>query len=227
MLPTSRRRASSMPLPAEESEHLDARAAARGRRGGARVRRPRARSSTAVVETVGRGGALRADWPAGGGRARAAPGRHAGPGRPQGRQDGRHRPRRRDDGRGRDPADGDVAHRGLARRARARPAAAIAGSGLPISSAKQCGRAVVPPIAERHSFAEVMGDVEALRLPGPALMLVEPGASPGRSRCASLADVAMPPAVTRSADRGPEGGWTPQEVGPARARRAGWCRWAA
>jgi 16S rRNA (uracil1498-N3)-methyltransferase len=80
---------------------------------------------------------------------------------------------------------------------------------IAISSAKQCGRAVVPTIAERRSFAEVIGAVEARRLPGPALMLVEPGASTG---AVPLRDLAGDAPVDATVLIGPEGGWTPQEV---------------
>jgi 16S rRNA (uracil1498-N3)-methyltransferase len=80
---------------------------------------------------------------------------------------------------------------------------------IAISSAKQCGRAVVPPIAERHSFAEAIGAVEASRLPSPALMLVEPGAS---AAAVPLRDLVGEPPVAATILIGPEGGWTPQEI---------------
>ena len=46
-----------------------------------------------------------------------------------------------------------------------------------ISAAKQCGRAVVPPILEPLTFDELMRILQDRRLSGPAFMLVEPGAT--------------------------------------------------
>ena len=80
---------------------------------------------------------------------------------------------------------------------------------IAIASAKQCGRAVVPQIAERHSFADVVGAIEAQRLPSPALMLVEPGAS---AAAMPLRDLGGEPPVEATILVGPEGGWTAQEV---------------
>ena len=47
---------------------------------------------------------------------------------------------------------------------------------IAVSSAKQCGRAVVPVILEPEPFDAVARLVDERRLPGPALMLVEPNA---------------------------------------------------
>ena len=86
-----------------------------------------------------------------------------------------------------------------------------------VSSAKQCGRAVVPAILEPLSFEMLVQTIAAVRLHGPALMLVEPGASPGTI---ALGD--LDPAVPREATLviGPEGGWAAEEIHAV----AGLCR---
>ena len=84
---------------------------------------------------------------------------------------------------------------------------------IAISSAKQCGRAVVPPIADPIAFAPALGGVRAGTLPSPALMLVEPGAAAALPHGELAAD--PPPAATVFV--GPEGGWTAAEVEQARA----------
>jgi 16S rRNA (uracil1498-N3)-methyltransferase len=75
---------------------------------------------------------------------------------------------------------------------------------IAVSSAKQCGRAVVPAILEPHSFATP----SAIGLPSPVFVLVEPGVSSG----VPLGD--LDAAIPRHATLvvGPEGGWTPDEV---------------
>ena len=82
---------------------------------------------------------------------------------------------------------------------------------IAVSSAKQCGRAVVPPVLAPCPLADCLDG----RTPGPVLILVEPAAAPpGRAR--------WPPAdAPRSATLlvGPEGGWTDDEV--ARSLEAG------
>jgi 16S rRNA (uracil1498-N3)-methyltransferase len=80
---------------------------------------------------------------------------------------------------------------------------------IAVSSAKQCGRAVVPPIGERQTFDEITRDVEGLRLPSAALMLVEPGAAAG---AIPLRDLAGEPPAAATILIGPEGGWTADEV---------------
>ena len=47
---------------------------------------------------------------------------------------------------------------------------------IAVSSAKQCGRALVPVILEPEPFDAVAMLVDERQLPGPALMLVEPQA---------------------------------------------------
>ena len=80
---------------------------------------------------------------------------------------------------------------------------------IAISSAKQCGRAVVPAILEPFTF-EALIDFQLHKwLNGPSLMLVEPGASKAAVPFSEL-DVEPPSAVTVVV--GPEGGWTPEEV---------------
>jgi 16S rRNA (uracil1498-N3)-methyltransferase len=84
---------------------------------------------------------------------------------------------------------------------------------IAISSAKQCGRAVVPPIAEPQPFDAVTAAVTALTLPGPALMFVEPAASSDASlNTLPLGELDLPAPQHATAIVGPEGGWTPQEV---------------
>jgi 16S rRNA (uracil1498-N3)-methyltransferase len=76
-----------------------------------------------------------------------------------------------------------------------------------ISSAKQCGRAVVPTILEPQPFEAIAN----------ALMLVEPGAS---VKALALADLDPTPPREATLMIGPEGGWTPEEIQAA----AGSCR---
>lgn len=86
---------------------------------------------------------------------------------------------------------------------------------IAVSSAKQCGRAVVPVILEPESFGAVGTLVDERQLPGPALMLVEPNAG---------GDVVSLGELDRTAPReasvliGPEGGWTPEEIAIASER---------
>jgi 16S rRNA (uracil1498-N3)-methyltransferase len=82
-------------------------------------------------------------------------------------------------------------------------------SRVAVSSAKQCGRAVVPPVGEAISFDALVDALRQLSLPQPALMLVEPSVE---SEVLSLAD--LEPASPREATVviGPEGGWTPREI---------------
>jgi 16S rRNA (uracil1498-N3)-methyltransferase len=88
---------------------------------------------------------------------------------------------------------------------------------IAVSSAKQCGRAVVPPIAEVQPFDAVPAALIALTLPGPALMLVEPSAS---IEALPLSEIGGPAPKQTTIIVGPEGGWTEQEV----QRGAAGCR---
>ena len=72
---------------------------------------------------------------------------------------------------------------------------------IAVSSAKQCGRAVVPPILEPKRLEDVA-------LPSPVFVLVEPGAASGLS----LGESEMPAAGRASVLIGPEGGWTSEEL---------------
>jgi len=79
---------------------------------------------------------------------------------------------------------------------------------IAISSAKQCGRAVVPDILSPASFADALRD-----LPRPLLLAVEPSAADGGR---------IPDGVPQAASLliGPEGGWAPEELDAARAAGA-------
>jgi 16S rRNA (uracil1498-N3)-methyltransferase len=78
-----------------------------------------------------------------------------------------------------------------------------------VSSAKQCGRAVVPPVAEPITFEALVDALRQLSMPQPALMLIEPSAE---GDALPLAD--LEPAIPRAATLviGPEGGWTMSEI---------------
>jgi 16S rRNA (uracil1498-N3)-methyltransferase len=77
---------------------------------------------------------------------------------------------------------------------------------IAVSSAKQCGRAVVPAVAPPIAFD---GPASLAHLPSPQFLLVEPGASTAAATVAGLN--ATPPAAATLVV-GPEGGWTPAEV---------------
>jgi len=85
---------------------------------------------------------------------------------------------------------------------------------IAVSSAKQCGRAMVPAIEEIKPFAQIPGAVSELRLPGPALMLVEPGADAGAT---PLTKIDLPRPVEATIVAGPEGGWTMEEIEAAQS----------
>jgi 16S rRNA (uracil1498-N3)-methyltransferase len=86
---------------------------------------------------------------------------------------------------------------------------------IALSSAKQCGRAVLPAIATPVDLRAF------LRAPheGLPLMLVEPqAASADRQTLSTLRDRTVPSAATLIV--GPEGGWATHEIGEA--HEAGW-----
>ena len=74
---------------------------------------------------------------------------------------------------------------------------------IAVSSAKQCGRAVVPLILDPKPFA-----AEDVNLPSPVFVLVEPSAGSGLS----LGEAETPSTGRASVIVGPEGGWTSQEL---------------
>ncbi|MEO8680533.1 MAG: 16S rRNA (uracil(1498)-N(3))-methyltransferase [Vicinamibacterales bacterium] len=93
---------------------------------------------------------------------------------------------------------------------------------IAVVSAKQCGRAVVPPVHDPMAFGEYLagagagagaGGGKPLGLPETPLRLlcVEPSALPGGVR--SVHDVPSPSSAHVIV--GPEGGWTPDEVASA------------
>ena len=83
-----------------------------------------------------------------------------------------------------------------------------------VSSAKQCGRAVVPVVLDPQSFEAVMTFIDERQLPAPALMLVEPQAS---RDAVSLGEMSGTPGEA-SVLIGPEGGWAEQEISAAEKR---------
>jgi len=80
---------------------------------------------------------------------------------------------------------------------------------IAISSVKQCGRATVPRVFEPVNFDELVESLGHMRLPLPALMLVEPGAA---SETTSVSELDLSPQRGATVLIGPEGGWTPSEV---------------
>jgi 16S rRNA (uracil1498-N3)-methyltransferase len=80
---------------------------------------------------------------------------------------------------------------------------------IAVSSAKQCGRAVVPAILEPRPFEEVTASLVAVTLPRPGFMLVEPAAA---IEAISLSDLDATPPREATVLVGPEGGWTAEEV---------------
>jgi len=89
---------------------------------------------------------------------------------------------------------------------------------IAVSSAKQCGRATVPPILEPRDLDATLAALRSLTLPGPGLMFVEPSALPaeGGSNMA-LGDLDPAPPRETTVLIGPEGGWEPEEVARASA----------
>ena len=83
---------------------------------------------------------------------------------------------------------------------------------IAVSSAKQCGRAVVPEIAPSAPFTSFAAASDAAQL---RILLVEPAAAAAHSSIRVLAGRAAPAAATIVV--GPEGGWTDDEVDTAAA----------
>jgi 16S rRNA (uracil1498-N3)-methyltransferase len=86
---------------------------------------------------------------------------------------------------------------------------------IAISSAKQCGRAVVPVILEPEPFDAIATLIDERQLPGPALMLVEPRAT---AAVVSVGDLDRVPPKEATLLVGTEGGWTPAEIDAGSAR---------
>jgi 16S rRNA (uracil1498-N3)-methyltransferase len=82
-------------------------------------------------------------------------------------------------------------------------------SRIAVSSAKQCGRATVPPILEPRSFADVLDALASMTLAGPGLMFIEPAAS---AESTELRDLHEAPPRQSTLVIGPEGGWEPEEI---------------
>jgi len=85
---------------------------------------------------------------------------------------------------------------------------------IAVSSAKQCGRAVVPSIAEPRQFNASAASSARTRgedFPSPVFILVEPNTSAGVA-LANL-EVSIPDRATLVV--GPEGGWATEEVAAA------------
>ena len=79
---------------------------------------------------------------------------------------------------------------------------------IAVSSAKQCGRAVVPAVLEPRAFKDVSSMAQAAP-PGPGLIFVEPSAS---GDALSLGDLDWSPPRKTTVLIGPEGGWTAEEI---------------
>jgi len=80
---------------------------------------------------------------------------------------------------------------------------------IAISAVKQCGRATVPRIFEPINVDELVEALGQMRLPLPALMLVEPGAAADTTPASELD---LSPQRGATVLIGPEGGWTSSEV---------------
>ena len=85
---------------------------------------------------------------------------------------------------------------------------------IAVSSAKQCGRAVVPAVLEPRTFRDVSALPADRALPGPCLMFVEPSASTDAVSTGVLAlgDLEEAPPREATVLIGPEGGWTAEEI---------------
>ena len=80
---------------------------------------------------------------------------------------------------------------------------------IAVSSAKQCGRAVVPMVLDPRTFDEVLAWLDDTGAPGQGLMLVEPSAA---ADVVSLGELDGKSPRTSTILVGPEGGWTPDEI---------------
>jgi 16S rRNA (uracil1498-N3)-methyltransferase len=80
---------------------------------------------------------------------------------------------------------------------------------IAVSSAKQCGRAVIPAILEPQAFDAVVASLAGMTLPGPCLMFVEPSAA---ADAVAAGDLERTPPREATVLVGPEGGWTAEEL---------------
>jgi 16S rRNA (uracil1498-N3)-methyltransferase len=80
---------------------------------------------------------------------------------------------------------------------------------IAISSAKQCGRALVPEILEPCEYARIPPTLASIELPGPVIMLVEPTV---HVIPLSLHELDATPPTQAMLIVGPEGGWTADEI---------------
>jgi len=80
---------------------------------------------------------------------------------------------------------------------------------IAISSAKQCGRAVVPTVLDPITFDVLAPTLAPLSLRATVLMLVEPGAA---KDAVPLGELDSKPSAEATIVIGPEGGWSPEEV---------------
>lgn len=88
---------------------------------------------------------------------------------------------------------------------------------ISVSSAKQCGRAVVPAVLAPTDFAGLVTALEQRAIAAPGLMLVEPSAA---ADAVSLSELDAHPPKEATVIVGPEGGWTAGEI----ERVSGTCR---
>ena len=76
---------------------------------------------------------------------------------------------------------------------------------IAVSSAKQCGRAIVPPVLEPAAYERLIPALSR----DTTLMLVEPGAG---QEVLTVGAVPVDPPSTATILIGPEGGWTEEEL---------------
>ena len=83
---------------------------------------------------------------------------------------------------------------------------------IAVSSAKQCGRATVPPVFHPFDFEGLVAALADASLPAPAIMFVEPQAGVS---AAKMADLGLEECDKATVIVGPEGGWTAAEIARA------------
>lgn len=80
---------------------------------------------------------------------------------------------------------------------------------IAVSSTKQCGRSVVPPVLVPTTFEMLLASFGSVCQPASCFMFVEPGA---QANAVALRDMVAEPPREPILVVGPEGGWTPAEV---------------